>query len=361
MRALRLSLFQIASPDEDIRRRGRNLLILCLGLSIVALLFIVIALVQPGNRLNIWAPIIPTLCYAFVIALARRGHVTAGGFTLVLILLAATMGTSAASGQISVTPFYFIIPMLVACLTLRPWQIAAVWATCLLGLTGLAMTLAAGTLVPAMQQQIIVGGYVLTSLTALMGILNASTAQNALDSLRKARQTAESATAALEGANATLEQSVQHRTEQLQSALAEVEQRAATQLRMHEELESQREAIRELSVPVLPINRDTLVMPLVGALDTTRLLQLQEQALHAIEHSNARRLLLDITGVAVVDSQVAQGLVRVVEAARLLGTEVNLVGIRPEVAQAVVSLGMSLHGMRSYRDIFSALDALAKS
>jgi STAS domain len=67
---------------------------------------------------------------------------------------------------------------------------------------------------------------------------------------------------------------------------------------------------------------------------------------------------LDITGVAVVDSQVAQGLLRVVQAARLLGTEVVLVGVRVEVAQAIVTLGMELHGLQTFSDLQSALGAL---
>ncbi len=64
-----------------------------------------------------------------------------------------------------------------------------------------------------------------------------------------------------------------------------------------------------MSVPVLPVSRQTLVMPLVGALDSARLVQIQEQALGRLAAARARRLLLDITGVPVVDSQVAQGLI----------------------------------------------------
>jgi serine/threonine protein kinase len=93
------------------------------------------------------------------------------------------------------------------------------------------------------------------------------------------------------------------------------------------------------------LSASTLVMPLVGALDTERLRMAQDQALRAIEQSAARYLILDITGVAMVDSQVAQGLIRVVQAARLLGAEVVLVGIRPEVAQAVVGLGIRMSTM----------------
>ncbi len=100
-------------------------------------------------------------------------------------------------------------------------------------------------------------------------------------------------------------------------------------------------------------------MPLIGALDTVRLQMLQEQALRAIERSNARQLILDITGAPVVDSQVAQGLIAEVQAARLLGAEAVLVGVRPEVAQTMVGLGLALPGLRTYADLQTAMGRLA--
>jgi rsbT co-antagonist protein RsbR len=109
-----------------------------------------------------------------------------------------------------------------------------------------------------------------------------------------------------------------------------------------ETIEQQRNVIREMSVPIMPLDGATLVMPLVGVLDNERIRLVQEQALQAIERSSARHLILDISAVPIVDTQVAQGLLLVVRAARLLGAEVVLVGVRPEVAQAVVGLGIQL-------------------
>jgi len=164
-----------------------------------------------------------------------------------------------------------------------------------------------------------------------------------------------SMTAQLRQTLGSLEQRVADRTVDLQRALDEVEARAREQEVLLAENRQQRETIREMSVPVLPVTDSTLVMPLVGALDTERLRLLQEQALRAVERSRTRTLILDITGVPIVDSQVAQGLMVVVQAARLLGAEVLLVGIRPEVAQAIVTLGMNLPGLRTYNDLQSAL------
>jgi len=131
--------------------------------------------------------------------------------------------------------------------------------------------------------------------------------------------------------------------------------RAARLEQAFAEVEQQRAVVRELSVPILPVSGNTLVMPLVGALDSVRLRDIQQRALGALEHSSARRLLLDITGVPVVDSQVAQGLLTVVQAARLLGAEVVLIGIRPEVAQALVQLGIDLTNVVTNVDLQTAL------
>jgi rsbT co-antagonist protein RsbR len=106
---------------------------------------------------------------------------------------------------------------------------------------------------------------------------------------------------------------------------------------------------------VIPVTHNTLVMPLIGALDTSRLRLLQEQALRAIERSGAHTLIIDITGVSVVDSQVAQGVLAVMQATRLLGATTLLVGVRPEVAQAIVGLGLDLESLRTYNDLASAL------
>jgi len=116
-------------------------------------------------------------------------------------------------------------------------------------------------------------------------------------------------------------------------------------------IDEQQAVIREMSVPVLPLLASTFVMPLVGALDSQRLALMQDQALRALERSSARQLILDITGVPIVDTEVALGLIQLVQAAQLLGTRVSIVGIRPEVAQALVSLGISL----SHINIFSTL------
>ena len=148
---------------------------------------------------------------------------------------------------------------------------------------------------------------------------------------------------------------IQQRTDDLTCQYTAVEAARCVAEASHAQIAEQLDVInqqqammRDMSVPVLPLLASTLVMPLVGALDTQRLALMQEQALHALQRSAAHQLILDITGVPIVDTQVALGLTQLVQAAQLLGTRVSIVGIRPEVAQALVGLGISLPNIRTF-------------
>ena len=131
--------------------------------------------------------------------------------------------------------------------------------------------------------------------------------------------------------------------------------RAALALQIAEN-DAQQAVIREMSVPILPLSTTTLIMPLIGVLDTARLHIVQEQALRAIKQSLANSLIMDITAVPMVDSQVAQGILQVIQAARLLGAEVVVVGVRPEVAQSLVGLGIHLGDMITRSSLQSGID-----
>lgn len=165
----------------------------------------------------------------------------------------------------------------------------------------------------------------------------------------------------LETFSSSLEQTIRERTAALEASLDETRARAAEQERLLAEVEQQRTTIKDLAVPVIPVNAQTLVIPLVGTLDNSRLQDLQAQSLEAISRSSTRTLVLDITGVPVVDTQVIQGFVSTIYSARLLGAEVMLVGIRPEVAQAMVGLGVDLQNVRTYSSLQSALEQVGMS
>jgi rsbT co-antagonist protein RsbR len=358
MRRLITWLMTIGSPDEDVQRRGRMLVVLTLGLIALSILLLPSTATAEDPLAAVILVGLSFVCYAIVLVLARYGYVTAGGL---LIIALTTLGTLLSSGDSiqSFNSLYFLILSLqVASLVLRPVQIWMVLAVVLVGILLKALLVPSAPLAEPLGQAIVFSVMLLLSLVALVGFLSGRATVRALAEVRAARIAAESAAAELGQANTDLETRVGERTIALQSALAEVEQRAAEQTRLLEENQQQREMIRDLSVPVLPISTATLVMPLVGILDTRRLALAQELALGAIERARARYLALDITGVPLVDSQVAQGLVGVVQAARLLGTEVVLVGVRPEVAQAIVGLGIDLRGIRTFSDLQSAIEQI---
>ncbi|MBL9099393.1 MAG: PAS domain S-box protein [Myxococcales bacterium] len=113
-------------------------------------------------------------------------------------------------------------------------------------------------------------------------------------------------------------------------------------IRSEEIIKAQSLAIQELSTPLIPITDEILVMPLVGLMDPARARQVMDALLTGISATRGRVAILDITGIGVVDTQVAEALLNAARAVRLLGAEVILTGIRPEVAQTLVRLETDL-------------------
>jgi rsbT co-antagonist protein RsbR len=105
---------------------------------------------------------------------------------------------------------------------------------------------------------------------------------------------------------------------------------------------AQQAALRELSTPLIPLTDNVVVMPLIGTIDSARSQQILEVLLEGIALHQAEAVLLDISGVRVVDTQVADALLRAAKAVRLLGAQVILTGLSAEVAQTIVHLGADL-------------------
>ncbi len=110
-------------------------------------------------------------------------------------------------------------------------------------------------------------------------------------------------------------------------------------------IQMQRAAIRELSTPLIPIAEGVVIMPLIGAIDTGRAKAVLETLLEGVAQRNAHAAILDITGVQTVDTQVANALIQAAQAVRLLGAQVILTGIQPQIAQTLVTLGVNLGGI----------------
>ncbi|WP_437528459.1 PAS domain S-box protein [Sorangium sp. So ce726] len=120
---------------------------------------------------------------------------------------------------------------------------------------------------------------------------------------------------------------------------------AAHQRLQEQIIAMQAAALVALSTPLIPISKGVVVMPIIGSIDEERARQIMETLLSGISRSQASTAILDITGVATVDQGVAHALLQAARAARMLGAQVVLTGIRPDVAQTLVSLGTHLEGI----------------
>jgi rsbT co-antagonist protein RsbR len=107
-------------------------------------------------------------------------------------------------------------------------------------------------------------------------------------------------------------------------------------------VKSQAQAIADLSTPVIQVWEGIIALPLVGSIDSMRAKEVMEKLLEAVVKYEADIVIIDITGVPVVDTQVANRLMRTVEAVRLLGTRSVITGINPIIAQTLVQLGVDL-------------------
>ena len=120
----------------------------------------------------------------------------------------------------------------------------------------------------------------------------------------------------------------------------------------------QREAVvSELSTPVVEVWERVLAMPLIGPIDAARAERIMDVLLHAIVERRAQFVLLDISGVPMVDTHVANHLLRTVSAALLLGAQCFLVGIGPEIAAAITRLGIDLSHIRTFMNLKAGLEA----
>ena len=117
----------------------------------------------------------------------------------------------------------------------------------------------------------------------------------------------------------------------------------------------QAEAMLELSTPVIRLWDGVIAVPLVGTLDSARTHLVMEKLLETLVATGADHAVLDITGVPTVDTEVAQHLLKTVSAARLLGAECIVSGIRPQVAQTIVSLGIEFGDIATKATLADAL------
>lgn len=122
-----------------------------------------------------------------------------------------------------------------------------------------------------------------------------------------------------------------------------------------ETIERQQAAIRELSTPIIELWDDILTLPLVGTIDTQRALELTEQLLERVAESGARFVILDVTGIEVIDTMTANHFVQLIRAVQLLGARCVLTGVSPNIARTVVEIGIDFGTVETLRSLKEGL------
>jgi DNA-binding LacI/PurR family transcriptional regulator/anti-anti-sigma regulatory factor/putative methionine-R-sulfoxide reductase with GAF domain len=166
----------------------------------------------------------------------------------------------------------------------------------------------------------------------------------------------------IQTAYAEVERQIQERTAQLQQEMAERERAQEESARLQQAvIEAQQQAIQELSTPIIPILEGVIVMPLIGSIDTMRARDVTRNLLAGIREHQAKVVIVDITGVPIVDSGVAAYLNRTIKAARLKGARTIVTGISEAVAETIVDLGIDWSGIETLSDLKTGLRAALRT
>ncbi|WP_437287662.1 PAS domain-containing protein [Sorangium sp. So ce406] len=138
--------------------------------------------------------------------------------------------------------------------------------------------------------------------------------------------------------------------------------RAENELRIQlDQIAAQQKVIRDLSTPIIEVWDGVLTLPMVGTVDSVRTAEVMDSLLSQIVEKRARFAILDLTGVEVVDTRVASHLIQLVTAIRLLGADGIVAGIKPNVAQTMVALGLDLSQLNTQRNLRAALTYAIRS
>ncbi|MBX0329728.1 STAS domain-containing protein [Oscillochloris sp. ZM17-4] len=336
-------LFTMRHPDEDLQRRGQNLVIVLWGLVALELLSLPVSLVNGriGSAVN---AIFAAFLGLMLIVLTKQGRVNLVSLIMVLATTASlVLVLVLRSAQFSSIAYYFIINLLVAGLVMRPW---AIWAT--LGLSLVALALGAGlvwnvpdevpsTFVIALNAGLLIG------FAALIAFLSSVTTTRALHEARESRE------------------EVQRSNLALSENLTSLELQAT---RLHETERMLRSLVDDLETPTVALSDGVLLAPIIGQVDESRAKLLLGRLLSAASAGHARLMVIDIAGVRTVDAQVSSSLLQTAQALRLIGCSVAITGISSEVANSLANLDVRLDEIitaRSPQDVLAIAEPGARA
>jgi rsbT co-antagonist protein RsbR len=330
-------LVEIDHQSATVRRRGRLLAIILTALILALLLLVPIGFISPDPLASLGSTVASLAIMVAALWLVRRGRVTEAGWFFILTSIGSSLGTIA-YGQLDIPliPLFFLSLLVVtAGVVLPPRHLWAVLAACLLacviGFTILPSAEQTLTLlITAICAAIIIAG------VAVISYLGADAIQTALDST---------------------ESSAREVSQARQIAEAQARDLASQAEALRSAEQQLQELVTTLETPSVTLAEGVLMAPLVGALDTRRAQMLTQRLLQDVERQRVRLLVVDVAGVMVIDTAVAQALISIIQSVRLLGCQVVVTGIAPSVAITLVSLGVDLAGIptaRSPQDVLAS-------
>jgi len=130
---------------------------------------------------------------------------------------------------------------------------------------------------------------------------------------------------------------------------------AEIQTKNEEMIKVQEAALKELSTPIIQIWDDVLTLPIIGIVDSRRSEEMMESLLTEVVETQSRCVIIDITGVEVVDTKTADHFLKMVKAIKLLGAECIITGISPEIAQTLTNIGVDLSQIKTLRNLQDGL------
>jgi anti-anti-sigma regulatory factor len=331
-------LTNVPHADPNTRRRGRLLAIVLIAVMILATLFIPVIMFGPNWGFGFGVIVVCNAIYAGLLRLTHTGRVALSGWLFVLTMMAAIIGGTMTGGEFT-NSFYLVLAINAAAIVLAP---AHIWRVLLIGLVGIAaIVLLNPQILPGERGvSILIGCIVLLTGTSVLAYMGSRATEAALRAADANAERAEAAQLRAEAQAGDLESRTQ--------ALSAAEERL-------------RDLVETLETPAVALADGVLLAPIVGAIDSRRAQLLTERLLASIAGQRVRLLILDLAGVAMVDTAVTASLLQIAQAVRLLGCKVVLTGIAPAVAVTITSLGASLEGIETARSPQEVLVARAAS
>jgi rsbT co-antagonist protein RsbR len=362
LRSLRAWLNNTALTDPVERRQAPLLQVVLLTLFCILLLAVPMLLVTATTT---WRAVLDTVSSGMLalgagiaLVLLRRGYFRTAVFIAALGFMPGQIITLVTTGvDNSAIMFLFSIPITLVGLLSHRRDLVCITVICALTLIASAVLAPYAQTTFGFTPQRVPTNVTVTVLLLIFGLL-AIFLERFSTAFREALETSRAREQELETIRASLETTVSDRTSQLQQALQDVRQREARLVQTLEELKASQAEVQELSAPIIPVLDGVLIAPLIGSINSERAAMLTENLLRSVEQTRAHHVIFDITGVPIVDTHVAQILIRTAEATRLLGAQALLVGVRPEVAQILVSLNITFGTIATYPTLLEAITML---